>query len=340
MSARVSPEIGVGVIGLGFMGGTHVRAYQAATSAGFPCRLVAVCDSSPALIAGDLPIRGNIALGSSASRLLDPSRVRGTQNLDEIINARDIQLLSICTYTDSHVDLAIRALRAGKHVLVEKPVATNSADVQRLAQVASESNGLCMPAMCMRFWPGWDWLHDRIVDQRFGQVRSATFQRLGSQPSWATDFYGDVNRSGGALLDLHIHDVDFIHWCFGAPDDVRSAGTLQHLTTQYRFANGPDHVVAEAGWDLHPNAGFRMRYLVNFEHASAEFNLSRTTPLLVHDATGSRAIELPPMSGYDGEIRHMLEAITRGTLRRVTLDDAVAVMRTLEAERRSIERGR
>ena len=71
----------------------------------------------------------------------------------------------LCTPTDSHVDLAIAALRAGKHVLVEKPVAVDPADVERLAMVARENGTICMPAHCIRFWPAWAWLRDAIGDR-------------------------------------------------------------------------------------------------------------------------------------------------------------------------------
>src|SRR5207249_1135453 len=101
-----------------------------------------------------------------------------------------IDLISICTRTDTHVDLAIRALRAGKHVLVEKPVALHAGDITRVQQAQLEFGRLCMPAMCLRFWPAWKWLKDRIDDQQFGQCFSVTLTRLASQPSWSA-FYSD-----------------------------------------------------------------------------------------------------------------------------------------------------
>jgi predicted dehydrogenase len=119
--------------------------------------------------------------------------------------------VSICTPTDSHIELAMTALAAGRHVLVEKPVALRSAEVARLAQAAAPAGRVCMPAMCMRFWPGWEWLKERIEAGEFGRVRSATFQRVGAPPDWSA-FYGDYARSGGPLHDLHIHDADFIRF--------------------------------------------------------------------------------------------------------------------------------
>ena len=205
-----------------------------------------------------------------------------------------------------------------KHVLVEKPVAIKSVDVARLAAAASEAKkaGLvCMPAMCMRFWPGWEEAREAIRDGRYGKVLSATFQRLGSGPTWGGGFYKDFSRSGGAVIDLHIHDTDFVVWCFGKPASVKSCGDGMHITTQYVYSQGPSHVVAEGAWDLAPGAGFRMRYLINCERATLEFDLSKTPMAMVHHADRSEPMVdegRAALSGYDGEVRQFVRAIEAG----------------------------
>lgn len=325
-----SATVGVGVIGLGFMGRTHLQAYGAARAAGYDCNLVAVCDEQAARLGDDDTQSG-----------CDPRSVRTYIDADRLLADGDVTLVSICTPTDTHVDLAVRALRAGKHVLVEKPVAIRSADVQRLADEAAGGHTLCMPAMCMRFWPGWAWLKERIEQGTYGKVQSAVFQRLGTLPDWSPAFYADAARSGGALMDLHIHDVDFVRWCFGDPAGVRSTGSINHVTTMYHYPAGPPHVVAEGGWLPAPGFEFRMRYIVAFDTATADFDLSRKPQLrLTHDGeTGP--VPLDSLTGYDLQIRHLVEAITTGRRDlRVTLPDAVAVTRLLEDEARSVERER
>jgi len=334
-------HVGVGIIGLGFMGATHYRAYQSAHEAGFQCKVVAVSDRSPERLGGRVDVLGNIETGHG-ERLFDPTQVRTSKEPRELLSDHRVHLVSICTHTETHVDLAIAALEAGKHVLVEKPVALASGDVRRLAAAVKQSGKLCMPAMCMRFWPGWSWLRERIVDGRYGKVSSATFERLGSAPTWATDFYADVNRSGGSLFDLHIHDADFILWCFGRPREVVSVGSIMHMTTMYRYdpERGPAHVVAEGGQDHAPGFGFRMRYTVAFERATADFDLARTPHLLVHQDGKSVPVELPKGAGYDGQIRHIVDSILGGrdpeTLI-ATIEQAAGVTELLEAERTSIE---
>ncbi len=341
--------INVGIIGFGFMGRTHLAAYQAARAAGVDCRVVGIADRRFAEAGGDgasvLSVGGNFDTGASRAQLFDPREVSTCADEAALLADERIDLVSVCTPTDTHVDVATRALDAGKHVLCEKPVALRAAEIARLALAARDADRLCMPAMCMRFWPGWSWLKERVVDGSLGSVKSAVFQRLGSAPDWGVEFYRDTRRSGGALMDLHIHDTDFVCWLFGGVRSVVSRGGLAHGTTLYEVnatgAGGArSHVMAEWGQDHHAGFGFRMRFVVVFEHATADFDLARTPALLLHRGGASETVALPEGTGYDYEVRHLIDAIhlerKPGELR-ATLDDAIAVAKVLEMERASLE---
>ena len=332
-------EIGVGLIGLGFMGRTHLAAYRDAARDGSPCRVVALCDASEERFTGTSEQRGNLERESDEP-LYDPDAVRFTTSFDTLLADPDVDLVSVCTPTDTHVALAAQALEAGKHVLVEKPLALSAAEAEHLAAVAEGSARVCMPAMCMRFWPGWSWLKERIDAGSYGGVRSAVFRRLGSPPAWSPDFYRDTARTGGALFDLHVHDADFVRWCFGDPAQVVTAGHAEHFTTLYRFRAGPPHVSAEAAWDPSPGFPFRMRYTVVFERATADYEHGRSPELLLACEGSARAVELPVQTGYDGEVRHLLDAVAQGASELdATLADALGVARLLVAERRSLAEG-
>lgn len=335
--------LGVGVIGLGFMGATHVSAVQAAARSGLPCRLAAVCDGDRARLETGAPRTGNLP-GDDGAPLFDPRDVRTFTDPEGLIADPSVDVVHVCTWTDTHVDLALRALRAGKHVLVEKPVSLRSAEVARLAEEARRAARICMPAMCMRWWPGWDWLKLRVDEARagrgaFGRVVSATFRRLGAAPAWAA-FYADERRSGGALFDLHIHDVDFLIWCFGVPSAVAATGCMRHISTGYRFPGGPEHVVAEGAWSLTTTAGFRMHFQVCFEQAVAEFDITRPAPLMLHTEDASEPVVLHAGTGYLGEVAALIEAIAGGDVTALpSMEDAFAVTRVLEEERESLGDG-
>jgi predicted dehydrogenase len=358
MTQRTDQFVRVGVIGLGFMGATHVNAYRAAARDGFPCALVAVCDTKESRRRGIFSdVGGNIGDTSDPTPAFDPKRIRAYAVADELLADREVDLVSICTHTDTHVDLAVRALRAGKHVLVEKPVALTADEVRRVRDAAREAGRLCMPAMCMRFWPAWAWLKQRIDDRSLGRCTALTLTRLGSSPAWSRPFYGDLARSGGALVDLHVHDADFVYFCFGRPESVYSVGDLTHLTTAYQFPETPKtgpvpvlgktgtgpvfpgHVVAEGAW-LAPGSAFRMRYVGVFERATVDYDLGRDDQLLICRDGRAEPVEVSKLLGYDEEVRHLVSAVARGARPSdlgATLEDAVVVTEMLDAERRSIE---
>jgi len=262
----------VGIIGIGMMGSTHLDAYSKLDNA----EVVAVADLIAERREGRATVGGNVEGQSQGG--IDFSAFRKYDEGMKLIADPEIDLIDICLPTPLHADYAIAALASGRHVLTEKPFARTSEQGMRLVAAAKESKGLLMCAMCMRFWPGWTWLKERIDDQAYGKVLAAQFRRMTSHPGGS--FYSDGEACGGAILDLHIHDADFIQYCFGRPQGVFSRGYardtshIDHVTTHYLYDDIP-LVTAEGGWALQPGFGFEMQYTVNFEQATAVFDLAR-----------------------------------------------------------------
>lgn len=337
----MNKPVSVGVIGMGFMGQTHVRAYAWASLNGAPCVLRAVCDRDASRRSGSSTAAGNIQTGGLDDRLFDPAEVTGYTDHGSLLTDDSIDLVSVCTHTDSHVEVAIQALEHGKHVLVEKPVAVRSTEVRRLLDAARASDRLCVPAMCIRHWPGWSDLSGLIRQQPHGRVVHARFERLGAAPAWAGDFYSDADRCGGAIFDLHIHDADLAVSLFGLPDRVSSMGDAHHITTQMHYPDGPA-VNTEGGWLNGRGFPFRMSFTVEFEHAVVSFDSSRSPRMMLHADGKSEELPLPPHTGYDAQARAVVRAVTRPELRSAlpTLSDALDVTRLIEAERHSAASGR
>ena len=165
---RLAPRSAVGpvrmgVIGLGFMGRTHVHAVHAAARHGL-AELVAVADCDESRLRADGAVtEGNLPTGAQGL-LFDPVKVRTFSDPSALLAMPDLDAVSICTHTQTHVELAIAAMQAGKHVLVEKPVALSSAAVTRVAEASHRARRLCVPAMCMRHWPGWTLLREAAIN--------------------------------------------------------------------------------------------------------------------------------------------------------------------------------
>ena len=329
MSDQTNP-IKVGIIGFGFMGRAHAKAYQDAQADGYPVSLAAIADRGIHTKVLS-PHAGNIEANQED---IDTAGIELLEDAKAVIEHPDLDLVSICTHTDSHVDLAIAALQAGKHVLVEKPIALRPDDVQRLADAASQTDRLCIPAMCMRHWPAWAKIHEMIKSNTHGPVRSAVFHRLGSRPVWGGKFYSDDSRTGGVLHDLHIHDTDFIIHCFDRPDSVTTTGDPLRVTTIYNYPHIPN-VTAQGAWDNPPSLGFQIKCTITFEGAALDFDLNRDQQLMLHRGDESTHIETSPLTGYDQEVRFVIDQIrSKSTCK--PMGEAVLVANVLDAEQRSM----
>ncbi len=334
--------INVGIVGLGFMAATHIKAYRQIEG----LRVAALCNPSGRHLDGDLSkVAGNV--GDNQPVRLDMTSVKATRDFSDLLNDPEIHLIDICAPTRAHGDLSIAALEAGKHVLCEKPLARSLKVAREIAEAAARSKGFFMPAMCLRFWPEWSWLKRAVAEARYGKVLGARFRRVAEPPAWGQKNFFDGAESGGALFDLHIHDTDFVQFCLGRPQAVYStgygkfSGAIDHVVTQYKVSSGAI-VHAEGSWAMAKGFGFNMAYTVNFEHATADYDLARGKEALrvavEEQAVETIACEGP--DGYIGELQHMIDAIrSKQPPATVTIQDAVSAVEICEAEERSIQTG-
>jgi len=147
---------------------------------------------------------------------------------------------------------------------------------------------------------------------------------------------------------LHIHDTDFVQFCFGRPRSVFSigftkvSGAIDHVVTQYQVESGAS-VHAEGSWAMAEGFGFSMGYTAVFEEATADYDIARGKRALQLFQKGKapRTIRCPGQDGYVQELRYMIESIQNGTPPTlVTVEDGVGSVEICEAEERSIRTGK
>ncbi|MDQ3439174.1 MAG: Gfo/Idh/MocA family oxidoreductase [Planctomycetota bacterium] len=328
----------VGIIGLGMMGRTHYEAYANIAEA----QVVAVSDADPKRAAGDLTgTTGNVLAGGISHLPMD--RIKGTTNYLDLLAMSDVDVVDVCVPTTQHVEVATAALKAGKHVVCEKPLARTLAEGEQIAAAAKSAKGIFMPAMVMRFWPQWVWLKRAVSEGTYGKVRSATFRRVASMPP---GWYRNGAISGGAALDLHVHDVDFVYHLFGWPKALlargysKTSGELDHVTAQFFYDDVP-HVYAEGSWCMGDGFGFKMQYTVNFENATADFDLAREQRLVLSQGGKTEPVACDPGPGYEPELRYFVNCVQKGERPSVvTAEDGVQSLRMIDAERESVRSGR
>lgn len=335
-------KVRIGIVGLGFMAATHIRAYQKLEEA----EIVALCSPSGRHLDGDFTnVAGNINTGDPLK--LDVSKIKGFRDFAEMAALPEIDLIDICAPTAVHPALARAALAAGKHVLCEKPMARTSGEAKEMVAAARSAGRILMPAMPLRFWPEWRWVAGVIQKLEYGRVLGARFRRVAEPPGWGHKHFGNGALSGGALLDLHIHDTDFVNFVFGRPQAVYSrgytkhTGAVDHVVTQYEVESGAI-VHAEGSWAMSPGFGFSMSYTVNFERATVDYDMARGAEALkVSENGAARVVTCDGPDGYVGELKHLIERIQAGAnTTDIRPEDGLEAVQICEAEERSVRSGK
>lgn len=304
----------VGLIGLGFMGGGHLDNYIRLESEGFPVKLVAICDIDSDKFQNKF-LPGNIDVGNVK---YDFSKYRLYTDIDEMLEKEKLDYVDITLPTYLHAEVTVKALNKGMHVLCEKPMALTVEECQAMIDAAEKNNKKLMIAQCLRFWPEYEYLKECVEDKRFGEVLSGYFFRGGNTPLWSyNNWLLQKDKSGGVLLDQHIHDVDMINWLFGTPKAVSTIGRnviegsgYDIVSTHYFYEDGKV-ITAEDDWVLNGDYGFEMRFRVNFEKGNIVYEKG---VLKVNPNDGkSFTPELPKDNGYYREIKYFVNALLKDT---------------------------
>ncbi len=273
------------VFGLGYMGGVHLKAL-----AGVP----------------------SVELAAIVSRRAPESSAKHYTTLDEALADPEIDAVDLCLPTDLHESATIAALRAGKHVLVEKPMALYVESCQRMIAEADRAKKILMVAHVLRFFPAYKALQHAVDHHELGTIRSATFRRRCAQPGWS-DWITNKTRSGGGAFDLLIHDVDMALRLFGPPSAISATGyedaqagvdVISARVFYDEFA-----VEISGGWMFPGAFPFSMEFTVLGDQGVLEFN-SESRPLKRYGSGEAVAIETT--DAYAAEISYFAECCRTG----------------------------
>ncbi|CAM5480491.1 Gfo/Idh/MocA family protein [Leifsonia shinshuensis] len=289
------------VVGAGRMGRAHAEAWAAC---GVPVRWAVSPRRRP-----DLPA----APGA-----------RWATSLEEALADPAADIVSICTPTPTHADLAVQALAAGRHVLLEKPIALTLADAERVADAARRAPGVLMVAHVVRFFPGYAALAERVAAGSVGRPRAVLGSRLSAAPE-GYEWLEDESRSGGMIVDFAIHDVDQAGSYLGEPVAVTAVR-----------APGPGFGAPAALTVEYASGGVAQLLAVSDLPAGAPF---RTTLEVVGDR-GTDAVADLPGDPFAAQARYFLDCVETGAEPvRAPVAAAIDALRVCLAARESATSG-
>ena len=320
----------VGVVGAGTMGSAHSRAYAAMPDV----QLVAIAD-----------IRAE-----AAKSLADECGARAVADLTGIL-AENVDAVDICVPTPLHRTYVERCAKAGKHVVCEKPLARTLDDARAMIDACTAAGVKLFVGQVVRFFPEYRKARELVQGGKLGAVGTARFMRGGGFPHATDDWYASFEQSGGVILDLMIHDFDFLRWCFGPVRRVyalttagREFNRLDHALVSLRFESG---VIAhvEGTW-AHP-AGFATRFEIAGESGIIQHDSEQAAPVhtkLRGSGAGAGGVAVPesPLehSPYELELRHFADCLLYGADPVVTPEDGYEALKISHFALESARTGR
>jgi predicted dehydrogenase len=246
--------------------------------------------------------------------------VKTYESYDALLADPEIDLIDVCNPTHLHPETAIAALKAGKHVLVEKAIALIPGDADRMLAAARAAGKLLMVAHVLPFFPEFRYATDAVRSGRYGKLLAAHFTRVIARPDWSAEI-ADAAKTGGPAVDLHIHDTHFIGLLGGVPKAVFAVGTregdaVSYLTTSYLYGPDGPAITCSSGAVAAAGRPFVHGYEIYLERATLAYD-SGGTPLTVFtddgkatqpEVTGSG----DPIAAFTSELQAAVDGVRTG----------------------------
>jgi predicted dehydrogenase len=225
-------------------------------------------------------------------------------------------------------------------------MALTLAECDRMIDAARRTGQTLMIGQCIRFWPQYELIKQLVDKGRIGAVRCLTLRRLASPPGSFGDWMMDATQSGGALFDLHVHDVDFALHMLGVPADVHARGSrgpsggIDHVVATYGYADGC-YALLEGAWTLTKPYPFEMAITVQGETGTLEWSLSGGPEVLLYGGNEEpERLTVADETGWRRELDYFISCVrTDQPVERCLPASSRQSIALALLERRSIEDG-
>lgn len=351
----MSDIIKIGVIGTGSISNFHMIGYNAIPD---KAKVVACCDL-------------NLERAKEWAKKygIDESQVYGSY--DEMLAKADIDAVSVTAWNNAHAPASIAAMKAGKHVLCEKPLALNSELGLEMQKVSKETGKLLMVGFVRRFGQNVRIFNNFLNNDRIGQInyiKTSCIRRVGNPCGW----FSDKKRSGGGpLIDVGVHMIDLSRFLMGNPKPVAVSGaTFNNIGTRLNIKDYPRYEPADKDDynDVEDMAVAMIRFdngaILQVEVSFSQHIKQDELTLTVYGTKGGIQVEpsmeiytemddyladIKPVYAVDNdpfgnnfrnEIAHFVDCIQNGTPCQNPVEDGVAIMKILDAVYESAKLGR
>lgn len=314
----------IGVVGAGFIGSVHLDAYRNIPDV----EVVGVADFDP-----EASSRGAALVGA-----------RAYSSYAEMASSEGFDVVDVCLPTSLHREVALAAADDGRHVILEKPISGSVAEAEEILGAFEGVGPRLFVGHVVRYFPEYVRIKAMVEAGELGEVGVVRTSRRSPMLEGWNDWYADRRKSGGVLVDLLIHDFDFLRWSLGEVERVYARGTagreynrLDYALVTLRFASGAiAHVEGHWGYP----APFCYSIEVAGSRAMVSVDSTQRPPVELVGG-GSGEVSGPVgKSPFESELSDFIRCLKTGEEPRVSGRDAVEALRISLAAAESVETGK
>jgi len=317
----------VALIGAGTMGSTHAHAYKS-----FPglsqVKVAWVFDKAH----------------ERAERLAQLLGARATTRLEDVLEDELVQAVDICLPTDLHRPFTEQAAAAGKHVFCEKPISITLEDARAMVEACRKAGVTLMVGHVLRFFAEYKAAHELVRSGRIGEAKVIRATRASAFPRWASDnWFADERRSGGPIVDLIIHDIDWIRWTLGEVKRVYAKRNGNYALVTLRLESGAIcHV--EGSWAHPEGSPFTTKLEIAATGGLFAMDNQSSTPLHVQRNVDGQYVHErfspAPADPYALELVHFFECLKTGQTPLTHGEEAIRTLEVVLAANESARTGK
>lgn len=341
-------KLRIGLVGAGNIGQTeHLKAYMNMKDV---AEVVAVADI-------------NLKRAQEAAEKYGIPQAFGS--VEDMLAGAQMDAVDVCVWNASHEPVSVAALRAGKHVICEKPMADSLASAQRLVDEVKKSGKIFMMAMVTRFGNDAMLLNEMIQKGELGHIylaKTGYVRRRGTPIGWFTD---KSKSGGGAVIDIGVHSIDMTWFLMGKPKPVRVSGRTASYIGDFQTKgvsrwealdrgdgtfDTEDSAVAMVFFENDATMFVEASWAINgpeqhYTHLFGSKGGAQVKPLTVYGENAQRylsdsTLRVLPNNPFEQELRHFVDCVQNGRQTSVPAEDGLVVQSILDGIYRSSKEGK
>ena len=314
----------IAVLGCGGLGGVHAAAYAAMNQV----ELTGLCDIN----------------AETAETLSRKTGAPAFSSFDKMLEEIECDAISIALPSFLHKAFTVQAAQAKKHIICEKPIALTIEDAAEMIACCEQHGVRLFIGHVVRFFPDYVNMKQAVASDDIGSPAVAHASRMGRHPG---RWYSDASRSGGIIVDLMIHDLDFLRWSIGEVSSVyamhHSTPELEYALVTLRFENG---AVANVQGHWGYPGPFQTKAEIAGDGGMIRADSMKSSSIVIHKKSTDtgKAVAVPGSPGfrnpYELQLEHFLTCIEDGSEAIVTPRDAYKALQLALAAGESARTGK